>query len=177
MKILFQIIDQAGLRQKLAGLVLPVVKPAGLRHYGEQERVIIDPSLRAAGQGGRKGRGEYDMSPDQPVRSEAIQPEVTGFFDPATNTISYVVSDPQSAACAIIDSVLDFEYASGAISYQQADEIINFVTANKLTTQWLIETHVHADHLSAAPYLQEKLGGKIGISRDIASVQDIFGKV
>ncbi len=117
------------------------------------------------------------MSPDQPVRSEAIQPEVTGFFDPATNTISYVVSDPQSAACAIIDSVLDFDYASGAISYQQADEIINFVTANKLTTQWLIETHVHADHLSAAPYLQEKLGGKIGISRDIASVQDIFGKV
>jgi len=111
------------------------------------------------------------------IRPEVARPEVTGFFDPATNTISYVVADPQSAACAIIDSVLDFDYASGAVSYQQADQIIDYVTTNKLTTEWLIETHVHADHLSAAPYLQEKLGGKIGISRDIASVQDIFGKV
>ena len=112
------------------------------------------------------------MSTDQPA-----SPDVTGFFDPATNTISYVVADRQSGACGIIDSVLDFDYASGAISYQQADEIIKFVTTNKLKTDWLIETHVHADHLSAAPYLQEKLGGQIGISRDIASVQDIFGKV
>ena len=112
------------------------------------------------------------MSPDQPGK-----PDVTGFFDPATNTISYVVADPQSASCAVIDSVLDVDYASGAISYQQADQIIEFVTANQLKPDWLIETHVHADHLSAAPYLQEKLGGKIGISRDIASVQDIFGKV
>ncbi len=90
------------------------------------------------------------MSPNQPVK-----PDVTGFFDPATNTISYVVADPQSASCAIIDSVLDFDYASGAISYQQADQIIEFVTANQLKPDWLIETHVHADHLSAAPYLQE----------------------
>ena len=112
------------------------------------------------------------MSTDQPA-----SPDVTGFFDPATNTISYVAADRQSGACGIIDSVLDFDYASGAISYQQADEIIKFVTTNKLKTDWLIETHVHADHLSAAPYLQEKLGGQIGISRDITSVQDIFGKV
>jgi glyoxylase-like metal-dependent hydrolase (beta-lactamase superfamily II) len=105
------------------------------------------------------------------------KPEVTAFFDPATNTISYVVKDPQSNACAIVDSVMDIDYAAGRIAYDQADEIIEFVRKNGLKVEWLIETHVHADHLSAAPYIQGKLGGKIGIGEKITAVQDVFGKV
>ncbi|MCR9123580.1 MAG: MBL fold metallo-hydrolase [Phyllobacteriaceae bacterium] len=106
-----------------------------------------------------------------------VKPEVTAFFDPQTNTISYVVKDPASQACAIVDSVLDIDYAAGRLSYESADKIIDHVTANGLTVEWIIETHVHADHLSAAPYLQEKLGGKIGIGDQITIVQDTFGKV
>ena len=104
-------------------------------------------------------------------------PNVKGFFDPATNTVSYVVSDPQTSHCAIIDSVLDLDYAAGDISYEHADEIIAYVKAKGLTLDWLVETHVHADHLSAAPYIQQVLGGQIAISREITQVQDIFGKV
>lgn len=107
----------------------------------------------------------------------AIKPEVTAFFDPATNTISYVVKDPQSAACAIIDSVMDIDYAAGRISYVHADEIIAHVQRHGLTVEWLIETHVHADHLSAAPYLQQKLGGLLGIGENITVVQETFGKI
>lgn len=107
----------------------------------------------------------------------AVQPEVTGFFDPATNTISYVVKDPASTACAIVDSVMDIDYAAGRITYTHADEIIAFVRARGLTLDWLIETHVHADHLSAAPYIQRQLGGKIGIGRNITVIQDTFGKI
>jgi len=103
-------------------------------------------------------------------------PNVKGFFDPATNTVSYVVSDPQTQHCAIIDSVLDLDYAAGDISYEHADEIIAYVKAQGLTLDWLVETHVHADHLSAAPYIQQVLGGQIAISREITQVQDIFGK-
>lgn len=106
-----------------------------------------------------------------------VKPEVTAFFDEPTNTVSYVVKDPTSSACAIIDSVLDIEYAAGRISYASADAIIAFVQKNDLTVEWHIETHVHADHLSAAPYLQAKLGGKIGIGRNITIVQEVFGKV
>ncbi len=106
-----------------------------------------------------------------------VHPKVTGFFDEATNTISYVVQDPDSPACAVIDTVLDIDYAAGRISYDSADEIIAFVQENGLQVEWLIETHVHADHLSAAPYLQEKLGGKIGIGEKITQVQEVFGKV
>ncbi|MGL4319732.1 MAG: MBL fold metallo-hydrolase, partial [Paracoccaceae bacterium] len=106
-----------------------------------------------------------------------ITPKVTGFFDAATNTVSYVVQDPSSNACAIIDSVMDFDYAAGRISYDHADEVAAFVQAQGLRVDWLIETHVHADHLSAAPYLQGKLGGKIGIGKAITVVQDTFGKV
>ncbi|KAA9009473.1 MBL fold metallo-hydrolase [Histidinibacterium aquaticum] len=105
------------------------------------------------------------------------KPEVHPFFDPATNTISYVVKDPGSEACAIVDSVMDIDYAAGRISYDHADEIIGFVRDNGLKVEWLIETHVHADHLSAAPYIQQKLGGKLGIGRNITVVQDTFGKV
>jgi glyoxylase-like metal-dependent hydrolase (beta-lactamase superfamily II) len=107
----------------------------------------------------------------------SVKPEVKGFFDPATNTISYVVKDPGSNACAIVDSVMDIDYAAGRITYDHADEIIAHVRANGLTVEWLIETHVHADHLSAAPYIQRQLGGKIGIGRNITVVQDTFGKV
>lgn len=105
------------------------------------------------------------------------KPDVTAFFDDATNTISYVVQDPSSTSCAIIDSVMDINYAAGRITYDHADEIIAFVTEHGLTVEWLLETHVHADHLSAAPYLQDKLGGKIGIGANITVVQDTFGKV
>jgi glyoxylase-like metal-dependent hydrolase (beta-lactamase superfamily II) len=106
-----------------------------------------------------------------------IRPSVTAFFDEPTNTVTYVVRDPDSQSCAIIDSVLDIDYAAGRISYASADQVIDFVTKNNLKVEWHIETHVHADHLSAAPYLQKKLGGKIGIGRNITVVQDTFGKI
>ena len=104
-------------------------------------------------------------------------PNITAFFDYATNTISYVVRDPNGSACAIIDSVLDFDFASGRTDTQSADKLINFVTENKLDVQWLLESHVHADHLSAAPYIQMKVGGKIGIGSRMTDVQETFGKI
>lgn len=104
-------------------------------------------------------------------------PEVTPFFDPDTNTITYIVKDPDSAACAIVDSVLDLDWAAGRTSTKSADVIATHVRANGLDVAWLIETHVHADHLSAAPYLQRELGGRIGIGADVTIVQDVFGKV
>jgi len=107
----------------------------------------------------------------------SVRPEVKGFFDPQTNTISYVVKDPNSKACAVVDSVMDIDYAAGRITFEHADEIIDYVRQNDLEVEWLIETHVHADHLSAAPYIQEKLGGKIGIGHKITVVQETFGKV
>ena len=106
-----------------------------------------------------------------------VRPEVASFFDPATNTISYVVKDPNSNSCAIVDSVMDIDYAAGKISYENADAIISYVKEKGLKVEWLIETHVHADHLSAAPYIQEKLGGKIGIGENIITVQETFGKI
>jgi glyoxylase-like metal-dependent hydrolase (beta-lactamase superfamily II) len=105
------------------------------------------------------------------------KPEVHGFFDAATNTISYIVRDPASTACAIIDSVMDIDYAAGRITYQHADELIAFIREKGWALEWQIETHVHADHLSAAPYIQDRLGGKIGIGENITVVQDTFGKV
>src|SRR6056297_1093367 len=106
-----------------------------------------------------------------------MKPEVTAFFDDATNTVSYVVRDPQGSACAIVDSVLDFDHASGRTDTASADRIVEFVTREGLNTEWILESHVHADHLSAAPYLQERVGGKIGIGKNITIVQDTFGKV
>jgi len=106
-----------------------------------------------------------------------MQPEISAFFDDATNTISYVLRDPGGNACAIIDSVLDFDYSSGRTDTRSADRIIAHVQEHALNVQWLLETHVHADHLSAAPYLQDRLGGKIGIGANIRQVQDVFGKV
>lgn len=111
-----------------------------------------------------------------PLNTNA-KPDVTAFFDDATNTISYVVKDPSSNACAVIDSVMDIDYAAGRITYGHADAMIAHIEANDLNLEWIIETHVHADHLSAAPYIQGKLGGKIGIGEKILIVQDTFGKV
>ncbi|AUJ64661.1 MBL fold metallo-hydrolase [Aestuarium zhoushanense] len=113
---------------------------------------------------------------DYPVNMD-VKPEVTAFFDPATWTISYVVKDPASNKCAIVDSVMDIDYAAGRITYESADALIKHVEDNGLELEWLLETHVHADHLSAAPYIQNKLGGKIGIGKNITIVQDVFGKV
>ena len=104
-------------------------------------------------------------------------PKVKAFFDPQTNTISYVVRDPNGHAAAVIDSVLDFDHASGTTQTSSADKIIAYAKEEALDIQWLLESHVHADHLSAAPYIQEKLGGKIGIGNNITLVQDTFGKI
>ena len=106
-----------------------------------------------------------------------MKPTVVPFFDDFTFTASFVVIDPETKRCAIVDSVLDFDYASGRTDTHSADEIIEYVKANGLTVDWILETHVHADHLSAAPYIQERLGGKIGIGEKITVVQDTFGKV
>lgn len=105
------------------------------------------------------------------------RPEVIPFFDEDTNTFSYVVKDPDSNACAIVDSVMEIDYAAGRLSLTGADKIIDYVKRHKLTVEWLIETHVHADHLSAAPYIQEKVGGKLGIGAQITVVQETFGKI
>jgi glyoxylase-like metal-dependent hydrolase (beta-lactamase superfamily II) len=105
------------------------------------------------------------------------KPEVLGFFDEATNTISYVVKDPSSNACAIIDSVMDIDYAAGRLTFKHADKLIDHIQTQNLKLEWIIETHVHADHLSAAPYIQDKLGGKIGVGSQITIIQDTFGKI
>jgi len=106
-----------------------------------------------------------------------MTPFVKAFFDEATFTVSYVVRDPNGTACAIVDSVLDFDNASGRTDTKSADEIIAYVRDQGLTVEWILESHVHADHLSAAPYIQERVGGKIGIGDRITVVQDTFGKV
>jgi glyoxylase-like metal-dependent hydrolase (beta-lactamase superfamily II) len=109
--------------------------------------------------------------------SESQRPLVTAFFDEATNTVSYVVRDPATVQCAIIDSVLDYDAASGRTSKASADAIIAHVRSNALTVGWLLETHVHADHLSAAPYLAQQLGGDLAIGENITVVQGVFGKL
>jgi glyoxylase-like metal-dependent hydrolase (beta-lactamase superfamily II) len=106
-----------------------------------------------------------------------MNPEVTAFFDEATFTVSFVVRDPASAKCAVVDSVLDFDYASGRTDTRSADAIVAFLHKEGLEPVWLLETHVHADHLSAAPYIQERLGGQIGIGEKITVVQETFGKI
>lgn len=106
-----------------------------------------------------------------------MNPQVEAFFDPATFTWSYVVSDPATKRCAIIDSVLDYDAVAGRTRTASADKLIAYVRAENLTVDWLLETHVHADHLSAAPYLRQALGGKLGIGALITRVQDTFGKL
>ena len=102
---------------------------------------------------------------------------VRSFFDEATNTASYVIHDVATKRGAIIDSVLDFDAAAGRISTTSADAMIAYATGGGLFIDWLLETHAHADHLSAAPYIQEKLGGKLAIGREIITVQNVFGKI
>ena len=104
-------------------------------------------------------------------------PVVKGFFDESTNTITFLLRDPSSPACAVVDSVLDFDYASGHTDTRSADAVAAHVRAEGLKVEWILETHVHADHLSAAPYLQQQLGGQIGIGENIIVVQNTFGKI
>ena len=105
------------------------------------------------------------------------RPEIMAFFDDATNTVSYVVQDPRGSACAIIDSVMGFDAPSGRTSTKHADQICDFIQTCKLDVIWILETHVHADHLTGAPYLRERLGGNIAISDQITVVQKTFGAV
>ncbi len=105
------------------------------------------------------------------------QPHIKAFFDEVTFTVSYVVTDETTSQCAIIDSVLDYDHASGRTNTESADAIIEYIKAEKLTLTWILETHVHADHLSAAPYLKEALGGEIVIGDHITRVQTTFGKL
>ena len=106
-----------------------------------------------------------------------LKPDVVPFFDEDSSTFSYVVKDPTRKSCAVIDPVMDFNYASGSTSFEGADAIIEHIRSNDLKLEWLIETHVHADHLSSAPYIQEKLGGKLAVGEKIMVVQETFGKV
>ncbi len=106
-----------------------------------------------------------------------VKPDVRPFFDAATNTISYIVVDSETNKCAIIDSVLDIDYAAGRVSYQSAGNLVDAVKQGGWELDWIIETHVHADHLSAAPYIQQQLGGKLGICEKITEVQQTFGKI
>ena len=113
----------------------------------------------------------------QSIPNMAQSPKVDAFFEEQTNTISYIVTDPATKACAVIDSVMDIDYAAGRLTSNSADKLISHIVDNGLTLEWIIETHVHADHLSAAPYIQEKLKGKTGIGAGIMEVQETFGKI
>ena len=104
-----------------------------------------------------------------------MNPDVKSFFDEATYTVTHIVSDPATRACAIIDSVLDFDQPSGRTMTKSADEVIKYIETNDLNVSWILETHAHADHLSAAPYLRDQLGGKIAIGSHIPDVQNVFG--
>lgn len=126
----------------------------------------VDPVLQSATEQVLRAAGEA-----------ALRPEIASFFDPATFTVTYVAHDPATLEAAIIDSVLDFDPSSGRTNTGSADKVIDYVTSHNLKVTWLLETHAHADHFSAAPYLQEKLGGKIAIGADIVTVQQVFGKL
>lgn len=106
-----------------------------------------------------------------------MKPDVAAFFDEDTFTVSYVVADPATRRCAVVDSVLDFDPASGRTRKTSADEIIRHIRNSGLELEWILETHVHADHLSAAPYIQQQLGGRLGIGFNITVVQETFGRV
>jgi glyoxylase-like metal-dependent hydrolase (beta-lactamase superfamily II) len=111
------------------------------------------------------------------VEQLAVKPDVSAFFDKATNTVSYLVADPSGSAAAVIDPVLDFDPASGRTSTSSADKIADAVRERGLHIEWLLETHVHADHLSASAYLKERLGGKIGIGEHVTRVQEVFSRL
>ncbi len=111
------------------------------------------------------------------LRGEVRTPHVQAFFDEPTFTATYVVHDPATGDAAIIDSVLDFNHAAGRTSPESADKVIEFVREQGLSVRWILETHAHADHLSAAPYLQERLSGQLAIGAEIVTVQNVFGKI
>ena len=111
---------------------------------------------------------------DKAVLSEG-QVRVEGFFDPATSTISYIVTDPATSVCAVIDPVLDYEARAGRTHTTSADRLVTHIKANNLDVAWILETHVHADHLTSAPYLQEAVGGQTAIGANVTSVQEVFG--
>ena len=118
------------------------------------------------------------MSKNLPFNPEmSITPFVVPFFDADSNTFSYVVKDVTSNACAVIDSVMEFDYSAGKTSFVGADRIIRYIDEHNLELEWILETHVHADHLSAAPYIQDALGGAIGIGKEVTVVQDTFGDI
>ena len=106
-----------------------------------------------------------------------IKPKVIPFFDETTNTISYVVADPDTNTCAIIDSLLDYDASSGRTGTKSVDRLIKYVEQSKLTVNWIIDTHVHADHLTAAPYVRDVLGGRTAIGENIVRVQKIYGEI
>ena len=108
------------------------------------------------------------------MATTSTNPQVQGFFDPATSTVTYVVHDGPGSACAIVDPVLDYDPKSGRTRTASADKVVDFVTANGLRVGWILETHAHADHITAAPYLKRKLGGRIAIGHRIATVQSVF---
>jgi glyoxylase-like metal-dependent hydrolase (beta-lactamase superfamily II) len=110
----------------------------------------------------------------QAFNTQNRNPQVHGIFDPATWTVTYVVHQGAGTACAIIDSVLDYDPKSGRTSHDSADKVIDYVKANRLKVEWILETHAHADHLTAAPYLKAKLGGKTAIGDHITAVQKVF---
>ncbi len=112
-----------------------------------------------------------------PALDLTIKPEVTGFFDAQSNTISYIVRDPASKSCAIIDPVMEFDPSAGRLTFESADQLIAHIQTHELKLEWIIETHVHADHLSGAPYIQDQLGGQIGIGEHVLTVQETFGKI
>ncbi|MFB2587914.1 MBL fold metallo-hydrolase [Acinetobacter sp. c1-l78] len=105
------------------------------------------------------------------------QSQIQAFFDADSHTFSYVIYDKSTKHCAIIDAVMDFDYASASYDFSQADEIIAYIEQNQLQTQWILETHIHADHLSASHYLQEKLGGTTAVGEHIHQVQKVFGNL
>lgn len=114
---------------------------------------------------------------ERTIRGDLRTPVVKTFFDEATFTATHIVHDPSTRKAAIIDSVMDFDQPSGRISFACADELIDYARSEALGVEWILETHAHADHMSAAPYLQEKLGGKVAMGRDIVTVQGVFAKI
>lgn len=111
------------------------------------------------------------------IGNSTLIPVVTPFFDAESNTFSYVVRDPSSTSCAVIDSVLDLDYASGSVSHEGADAILKFVRDNGLTVEWIVETHAHADHISGGHYIRDEIGGKLAIGEQITTVQKVFGGI
>lgn len=132
--------------------------------------------LPSAGAFSGRPASQRNLQINYPVDTKC-RPQVTGIFDEATHTVTYLIRDPATKRCAIIDSVADFDFESGRLSFDHADALIRDIERQGLELDWIIETHVHADHLSAAPYLKTRLGGKIGISGKITEIQHTFGEV